>query len=61
MTANTESDKRRMENLYDFLMIKNENTDLYIIHLDNTIARTKIGMSKENIAWVEQMVESMSP
>jgi len=48
------------EKLYDLLMIKNANKDIKIKRLDDTIARTKAGMNKENIAWVEKTVEEMT-
>ena len=61
MATNKEIEKEQMEKLYDLLMIKKDNAGLNIKRLDDSIARTKAGMDKENIAWVEQMVNSMSP
>ena len=55
MATNLEIEKEQMEKLYDLLMIKKENEGIKIKRLSDTIARTKAGMKKENIAWVEQM------
>ena len=59
MATNLEIEKEQMEKLYDLLMIKKENQGMQIKRLDDCIARTKAGMKKENIAWVEQMVSDM--
>ena len=59
MATNLEIEKEQMEKLYDLLMIKKENQGLQIKRLDDAIARTKSGMKKENVAWVEQTIADM--
>ena len=60
MVTNLEIEKDQMEKLYELLMIRLENKDTKNMRLEDTIAKTKAGMKKENIAWVEQMVKEMA-
>jgi len=53
-----EINKELTEKLYDFLMIKRENKGHENKYLNEIIAKTKASMSKEQIAWVEQQVNS---
>lgn len=53
------ADKKQMEKLFELLIIKDENQTLKgpnLRRLNEAIKRTKSGMSKENIIWVEQLV-----
>ena len=59
MATNLEIEKEQMEKLFDLLMIKKENSGIKVNKLGESINRTKAGMKKENIAWVEKMVEEM--
>ena len=52
-----EMDRELMERLYDLLLIKNAvPADLKIIELERAIKRAKTSMTKEQIAWVEELV-----
>ena len=52
-----ELDRELMERLYDLLIIKNAlPADLKIIELEQAIKRAKASMSKEQIAWVAELV-----
>ena len=53
--TNREMDKEQRESLYDLLMI--QESDDVTKALNNKISRTMAGMTKEEIAWVEKMVE----
>jgi len=45
------------ERLFDLLMISKANKDLKVKGLSRSISRAKSGMSKEDIAYVEKLVE----
>ena len=58
MPNTKELDRELMERLYDLLLIKNAvPANLKIIELDRAIKRAKASMSKEQIAWVEELVK----
>lgn len=59
MASAVEIEKEQMEKLYDLLMIRENNKGMKIIGLHETIVRAKASMKKENIAWVEQMIEEV--
>ena len=46
------------ERLFDLLKIKKSNGDNVNLTLDDAIKRAKASMSKEQIEWVESLVES---
>jgi len=56
MATTKEIDRELADRLYDLLMIKALNAQ-HVKWLDSAIARTKTGMSKEAISWVEQQVK----
>ena len=60
MATNLEIEKDQMEKLFDLLMIRMANKGVENLKLEETIARIKSGMRKENISWVEQMVDEMT-
>ena len=58
MPNTKELDRELMERLYDLLLIKNAvPADLKILELERAIKRAKASMSKEQIAWVEELVK----
>jgi len=48
---------RRRERLYDLLLLKKMNAGVAVKGLSYLISRTKAGMLKEDIAFVEKLVE----
>ena len=55
MPNTKELDKELMERLYDLLEIRNLNPGKEISGLDRAIRRAKAPMTKEQIAWVEEL------
>ena len=59
MATNLEVEKEQMDRLFDLLMLQKENQGTSIKRLDESIARAKASMKKENIAWVEKMISQL--
>jgi len=51
-------DRELADRLYELLLLKKLNPQ-GVIGLDNAIARTHAAMTKEAIAWVEQLVDKI--
>lgn len=59
MATNLEIEKEQMDKLFELLMLQKQNQGMPIKGLAESLARAKASMKKENIAWVEQMVNSL--
>ena len=59
MASYLEIEKEQMDRLFDLLMIQKANQSVKVLKLDESIARAKASMKKENIAWVEQMIQTL--
>ncbi|MCL1994873.1 MAG: hypothetical protein FWG63_01550 [Defluviitaleaceae bacterium] len=60
MPTNAEIRSSQTTQLFELLMIKNENKGMDIKRLDELIAKTEAGMTKEDVAWVEQKIERLN-
>ena len=59
MATPKEIDKELMERLYDLLLIEKANPGSVVNELDKAISRAKAPMTKEQIAWVESLVQKL--
>jgi len=56
MATPKEIDKEQADRLYELLLIKKANQGLEIARLEEAIGRAKASMTKEAVAWIEQLI-----
>ena len=59
MPTNSEMRSMQTTQLFELLLLKKENKGLEIKRLEELIAKTEAGMTKEDVAWVEQKIEKL--
>jgi hypothetical protein len=60
MGTNLELQTIRRDKLFMLMEIKAENKGVEIIGLDKRIRETKAGMTQEDVAWVEKLIEELN-
>ena len=58
MATPKEIDKDLVDRLYELLMIQKANKGITVLRLEDAINRAKAPMTKEQIAWVEHLVNT---
>jgi len=56
MASQTEIQVVQKERLYDLLLLEKKNSGKEVLGLNQLINRAKAGMSKEDIAYIEKLV-----
>ena len=59
MATILEMEQIQMDRLFDLLSLQRDNQGTKIVGLNKQIARAKASMKKENIAWVEKMINEL--
>jgi len=58
MDTPKEIDRDLVDRLYELLMIEKANKGTTVLRLEDAISRAKAPMTKEQIAWVEHLVNA---
>jgi len=60
MASNREIDQFQSDRLFDLLKLQKQNKGNEVKGLDEQILKAQASMTKESIAWVEQMIEKLN-